>query len=89
MRLRLEMGKEVITKCLAGSWCRARPGRDVENHLSPCPPPWVAVLHGLQQQDWFAPGAPRGVGCPSGGRSTPAQKLVSPSLGRGGHQYFY
>jgi len=34
MGFRLEMGKEVITKCLAGSWCRARPWREVENPVS-------------------------------------------------------
>lgn len=62
MGFRLEMGKEVITKCLAGSWCLARPGRDVENHLSPCPPPWAALPHGLRQQQRFAPSAPKDLG---------------------------
>lgn len=66
MGFRLEMGKEVITKRLAGSWCRARLWRYVENHLSPFPPPWVVLPWGFQQQDWFAPGAPNGMGWPSG-----------------------
>lgn len=85
MGFRLETGKEVITQCLAGSWCPARLWRDVENHLSRSPPPLVGLPHGIQQQDWFAPSAQRhGVALWAVSLSTAAGRTPG-----GGKTHFY
>jgi len=53
---------------------------------SPSPPPWVGLPQGIQQQDWFAPSAPNGMGWLSGLLACP-QLLAGLLLGEETHLY--